>query len=100
LIRSACRDLAALLFFGSSGGNLEDSEKTKKAVARFRKNAHFKGVRHLIHILDDDKWLLRENVIESLKILAGNNLSFDVVGITLVHLQCALEMGRLPSNCF
>lgn len=27
LIRSACRDLAALLFFGSSGGNLEDVAK-------------------------------------------------------------------------
>ena len=77
---------------------LEDSEKTKKAVARFRKNTHFKGVRHLIHILDDDKWLLRENVIESLKILAGNNLSFDVVGTTLVHLQCALEVAKKIPN--
>ncbi len=77
---------------------LENPEETRKAVARFKKNTYFKGVRHLIHIMDDDRWLLRENVIESLKILAENDLSFDVVGTTLVHLQCALEVARQIPN--
>jgi L-fuconolactonase len=60
-------------------------------------NKYFKGVRHLIHDEPDAKWLLQKDVIESLKILAANNLTYDIVGILPQHIKTALKVAdKIP----
>lgn len=53
-----------------------------------------RGVRHLIHTEADPKWLLQDTVLESLQLLADANLSYDVVGTTVEHLQVALTVAE------
>ena len=74
---------------------LTDPDATEQALKeRYLPNRYFKGVRHLIHDEPDPKWLLQENVIKSLRLLAAHNLSYDFVGITTEHLQTALAVGN------
>ncbi|MGF2413575.1 MAG: amidohydrolase family protein, partial [Ferruginibacter sp.] len=40
----------------------------------YLKNNYYTGIRHLIHDEPNADWLLQETVMESLKILAKNNL--------------------------
>ena len=59
----------------------------------YLKNIYFKGIRHLIHDEPNANWLLQDTVIESLKILAKNNLPFDVVGILPAHIETVLKVA-------
>lgn len=55
------------------------------------------GIRHLIHIEPDPRWLLQTPVLESLSLLAEAELAYDVVGITTDHLEAALQVAeRVP----
>lgn len=78
---------------------LLEPEQTDKALQeKYGKNRWFKGMRHLIHDEPDPGWLLQEPVIESLRILASNKLSFDVVGVLPQHIETALAVAeKLPS---
>lgn len=61
------------------------------------RNSYFKGCRHLIHNEADPKWLLQENVIKSLGLLAKHGLTYDIVGVNTAHLQTALKLAeKLP----
>ncbi len=55
-------------------------------------HSKFKGVRHLIHDEPDAKWLLQPAVIESLQLLAEENIPYDVVGILNEHLETVLKL--------
>jgi L-fuconolactonase len=59
-----------------------------RAIERFKRNPLFVGMRHLIHNEVDPKWLLQERVMEGLKLLADNDLAFDVVAVNHEHLAC------------
>jgi L-fucono-1,5-lactonase len=59
-----------------------------RAIERFQRNPIFRGVRHLIHNEPDPKWLLQERVFESLRLLAGSGLTFDVVATLPEHMEC------------
>ncbi|HET7897431.1 MAG TPA: amidohydrolase family protein, partial [Flavisolibacter sp.] len=74
-------------------------EETKKALTdNYLQNRYFKGIRHLIHDEADPQWLLQEPVLESLKILAVHNLTFDVVGVLPQHIETVLEVAnKIPS---
>lgn len=48
--------------------------------------ARLTGVRHLIHEEPDPGWLLRDTVIEGLRVLAERDVSFDVVAMP-AHLR-------------
>ena len=61
---------------------------------KYNLDKYFKGVRHLIHDEPDDKWLLQNQVIESLHILAAKDLTYDVVGILPSHITTALEVAN------
>jgi L-fuconolactonase len=70
----------------------------KALQEKYLGNTHFKGVRHLIHDEPDVKWLLQPAVIESLRILAENNIPYDVVGVLPQHIETALEVAKkVPS---
>jgi L-fuconolactonase len=68
-----------------------------RAIERFKRNRRFVGMRHLIHNEADPKWLLQERVIEGLKLLAENDLAFDVVAVNHEHLECVAVIGdKIP----
>ncbi|MEQ8240855.1 MAG: amidohydrolase family protein [Cyclobacteriaceae bacterium] len=67
---------------------------TAEALKHYLSNPYFKGVRHLIHDEPDPKWLLRDEVIESLKILADHAVPFDVVGVLNEHIVTALKVAE------
>lgn len=73
---------------------LMDTESTKKVWdEKYSLNKYFKGVRHLIHDEPDPEWLLQKSVIESLKMLAANDLTYDIVGVLPQHIQTALQIA-------
>lgn len=47
----------------------------------------FCGVRHLIHDEADDDWVVQEPVLESLALLAGRKLSFDLSAFNSRHIS-------------
>ena len=74
---------------------LMDPGLAEKALnEKYSLNKYFKGVRHLIHDEPDDKWLLQNEVIESLEMLAAKDLTYDVVGILPAHITTALEVAN------
>lgn len=65
---------------------------------QWRPHPLFKGVRHLIHNERNERWLLQEPVLESLRQLAQRHLPYDLVGTTSLHLDCALAIAeKIPS---
>ena len=72
---------------------LLDPEETAKALDRFAGNRYFKGVRHLIHVEPDPKWLLQTPIYESLGLLAEKGLTIDVVATKHEHLVCLPEIS-------
>jgi L-fuconolactonase len=75
---------------------LTSSSKTEQLLQSFfLAERYFKGVRHLIHDEADDEWLLRPEVIESLRVLAAHQLPFDVVGVKVSHIKAALRVAEL-----
>jgi L-fuconolactonase len=77
---------------------LKDPDATARALTqKYLLNNYFKGVRHLINDEADERWLLQDEVIESLGILAGYSLPYDVVGIVSGHIKTALAVAeRVP----
>ncbi len=74
---------------------LMDPDQTLKALQdKYIGNKYFKGIRHLIHDEPDAKWLLQDKVIESLKILAAHNLTYEIVGILTDHIVTAMEVAN------
>ena len=69
-----------------------------RAIERFKQNPLFRGVRHLIHNEADPKWLLQDEVIEGLKLLAGAGLTFDVVATLPEHMACIPAIGEKAPN--
>ncbi|HUS00389.1 MAG TPA: amidohydrolase family protein, partial [Chitinophagaceae bacterium] len=61
---------------------------------KYSLNKYFQGIRHLIHDEPDDKWLLQNEVIESLDMLAAKDLTYDVVGILPSHITTAMEVAK------
>jgi L-fuconolactonase len=61
---------------------------------RFLKEPYFKGVRHQVHDEPDAKWLLQPVVIESLRILAGHDIPYDIVGIKPEHIETVLRVAE------
>ncbi|GAA4736008.1 amidohydrolase family protein [Flavisolibacter ginsenosidimutans] len=78
---------------------LMQSDQTQELLeTKYLRNKYFKGMRHLIHDETDPRWLLQEEVLESLKILAENNLPFDVVGVLPEHIETVLKVAqKVPS---
>lgn len=61
---------------------------------KYLKEEYFKGVRHLIHDEADPTWLLQPAVLDSLKLLAAYNISYDVVGVLPEHIRTVLKVAE------
>jgi L-fuconolactonase len=77
---------------------LMDTEAAQRILEeKYLKEQYFKGIRHQIHDEKNPGWLLQPAVIESLKILAANNIPYDVVAVQPDHIETALEVaGKVP----
>jgi len=76
---------------------LNPNEMAQK-LAYYQQNRYFKGIRHLIHDEKNPHWLLQPAVIESLKLLAEANLTYDIVGVLTQHLDCAMHVAEKIPN--
>jgi L-fuconolactonase len=77
--------------------NLLDPDETGRRLEMYGKNAYFKGMRHLIHTESDGDWVIRDVVIESLRLLAGHGMTFDVVAVFPNHLKHVPTLAeRIP----
>lgn len=78
---------------------LVDPEATESAVERHLGGGGslLRGIRHLIHDEPDPDWLLQPSVLESLEILAENDLSFDVSAFQPRHVEHVATLAeRVP----
>ncbi|WP_132745678.1 amidohydrolase family protein [Scopulibacillus darangshiensis] len=66
---------------------LNRPEEADQKLEAFIRHPKFKGVRHLIHEEEDPDWLIRDDVIEGLRVLASYGLPFDVVAVFPNHLK-------------
>lgn len=66
---------------------LDRPDEAARKLAQYAQNRLFKGVRHLIHDEADPDWVVREEVIEGLKVLASFGMSFDMVAVFPNHLK-------------
>ena len=73
-----------------------DSEDFPSQFARYRKNPKFIGLRPMLQDLEDDGWISRPQVLESLQIVADADFPFEFLTYTrhLPHVLNALEKLR------
>ena len=78
---------------------LQDPSKTQALIENWKAtNTYLKGIRHLIHNEANENWLLQDNVIESLKILAHHHITYDIVGVKEAHLKAAITIAEKIPN--
>lgn len=70
-----------------------DSDDFETRLARYRDNPFFVGIRPMLQGLDDDAFILRPRVLQSLKAIAAADLPFDILTFSrhLPHVIRALE---------
>ncbi|MFF2300136.1 amidohydrolase family protein [Arthrobacter sp. NPDC058127] len=73
---------------------LEKPAEAEKELERFLRNPAFRGVRHLVHDDPRDDFLELPVVRDSLRMLAGHGLAFDVPDAFPRHLGGAVRLAR------
>ncbi|MDQ0455778.1 amidohydrolase family protein [Rhizobium paknamense] len=70
-----------------------EAEDFAARLSRYRQNPRFLGIRPMLQGLDDDAYILRPSVIDSLKAVADSGLAFDILTFTrhLPHVIAALK---------
>jgi L-fuconolactonase len=69
-------------------------------LAEFAKNPKLVGIRHIVQSESDDRFLLRQDFIRGISLLAEFDLAYDILIYTR-HLSVATEfVGRLPCQRF
>jgi L-fuconolactonase len=77
---------------------LTDPVWSHRLLETYQDEPFFKGIRHLMHIEPDNRWLLDLKVQESLQILADQGIPLDVVTINNHQFDAVLETAaRIPS---
>ncbi len=69
------------------------SPRLEEQIERYAGNPKFVGVRHLVHDEADEKWILRDDVVRGLKLLARHDLTFDLL-LRPPHLKHVPELAR------
>jgi L-fuconolactonase len=78
---------------------MENADELQSALsAKYLHNPYFKGVRHLMHDEPSTEWLLQDNVLQSLQILADNNLPYEIVAVVPAHIKTALKLAEKIPN--
>lgn len=74
---------------------LDQPSEAKRQLTVYAKNPLFKGVRHIVSLENDPDWIIRDEVIVGLKVLASFGMSFDFVAEFPNHLKHVPELSRL-----
>jgi L-fuconolactonase len=75
---------------------LQQSEIAQDLIEKkYLGHPYLKGVRHQVHDEQDPKWLLQAEVIDSLTILAENDIPFDVVAVLPEQIETAIIVSKL-----
>jgi L-fuconolactonase len=69
------------------------SPDLEQQIAEFKPQAKFVGVRHVVHDEPDERWLLRDDVVRGLNLLAQHQLPYDLL-LFPVHLKHIPELIR------
>jgi L-fuconolactonase len=69
------------------------SPRLEEQIERYAGNPKFVGARHLVHDEADEKWILRDDVIRGLKLLARHDLTFDLL-LRPPHLKHIPDLAR------
>ena len=66
---------------------LREPERAHKILETLATERKFVGVRHLVNVERDPDWIIRDDVLEGLGVVAKHGLTFDFVGILPRHLE-------------
>jgi L-fuconolactonase len=69
------------------------SPRLEEQIERYADNPKFVGVRHIVHDEKDERWLLDDEVIHGLQLLAKHKLSYDLL-LRPPHLKHIPELAR------
>jgi L-fuconolactonase len=73
---------------------LHEPERAAIRLAELQREPLFCGVRNLIHERSDPRWLLRDDVDETLGLLEAAGVPFDVVGVLPEHLEAVVVVAE------
>lgn len=73
---------------------LDRPREAEAALDLYARSPFVKGVRALTHTYEDPRWILREDVTESIALLAPRGLALDYVCTTPDHLDLVPELAR------
>src|SRR5690625_4175178 len=73
-------------------------DEAAKKLKEYSKNRYFKGIRHLIHEESDPDFVIRDEMIEGLKVLASFNMTFDIVAVFPNHLKHVPTLAEKVPN--
>jgi L-fuconolactonase len=76
------------------------SQNVETQLKQFTQHPKFRGVRHIVHDEPDDQFMLRPDFLHGLGLLAGYNLTYDLL-LFPKHLPVALEVvQQFPNQRF
>ena len=70
-----------------------DSDKAKDDIDKLCESNFLKGFRPMIHDIQDDEWMLKDNLSENLKYMNKKNLTFDAL-VRPNHLQHLIQFVK------
>ena len=76
---------------------LDEPEQARIRLEELRGHPKVRAVRHLVHMEDDPRWLLSEQVLESIALLEAERVVFEVPVVYPNHFDAVLELAtRFP----
>ena len=67
-----------------------ESSKTKETIDKLCESKFLKGIRPMIHDIENDEWMLQDNLNENINYLATKNLTFDAL-VRPQHLKYLIK---------
>ncbi len=67
-----------------------ESPKTKEIIDKLSESKFLKGFRPMIHDIENDEWMLQDNLKENIKYLSSKNLTFDAL-VRPQHLKFLIK---------
>ena len=77
---------------------LDNPDQTLKYLECISNRDLLIGIRHLINFEPDAKWLLRPEVIDSIQVIASQNLVFDLVPVNDVQFESVISVASKFPN--
>ena len=105
LVQAACSDADTDMMFQQAAANpwigavtawvdLTNPRRARTRLDRLARHPTLRGVRHLIHEEDDQHWILRANVLESIALLEDRRLVLELVCVYPRHLGDVPELAQ------